>query len=911
MKVKKYSPTLYVYAPNRKTLYGTIPQPIHLKINYRFNTFSEMTFEIKKFYYNSHKGEWVKNPLYDKITKNNLIKIPNDNPVFKYKIGELYDDEEYDISRLANGQPDYDSQPNKVSTAQNTVSALRYTPIISHCTLQNEVELFDVGSYAGYGWKWYGKINSGLDENGDISPQSGGYTEKTSDIADIMNESFFPVEVGDIIAMGCQINSNGFFQKGANHYQYAFCPFFYENSSSNSCVHIGIRSTTENNDTNYYSMPIGRWKVKDGHLGGDTFTINGTSHTTYNKEGYVRFKGKDIADHSGGFWFTPGANRIKIFSGERRCKNIYTKNDVILSHGIPWWVINYVEEKNDTINPSKIVTAYSYEYTLGNRTFSVDADTLPLYIPDNIPKLVCSDEFPIDKWDGTVYHGAQRMKRGLLNQILDNLSGWKIHYISSGVCTRYRQIDEVDNANIYTYLMNTVQKLYQCYIVFDVENMYINVISQSDMISNISESHVLLMDRNAIKSFNVKDIDDNYATALKVHSEEDTYNLGLVNPNGTNIIYNFQNVLDQLDYVADENHLNGSVPYTLKELVTLYMNGIKSTSSYYTNYRSNAKSLIENNMKVISYKIKLSESLTEYRKEVDKNNILVKSKYEVDKVKPSGSQLGWDSPDEAPEVPPDPSQFSVSRKWSYSPNVTSDHWHLESVGSSTTVRDCWASRQNFDLIRKSAENYWDAYDSYVECKNELAEAIYLMKQIAMRFSLNINTLNEQYKNNQTNDGVPTSNYIPIFTPKEALELYKYIYESDWTNENVVFNEEYSSDDIYNTLVDLYSTANTEMEKIYSKPTLDFESDIANITRIPKMGKHCDRLFLGSSVYMFNDGKWVEPILLELEINYDDYDSSPMVFTTDYNRKPKEMRFYELFSTIQQTSVETPTYTFDN
>ena len=70
MKTKKYSPTLYVYAPNRKTLYGAIPQPIHLKINYRFNTFSEMTFEIKKFYYNSRKGEWVKNPLYDKITKN-------------------------------------------------------------------------------------------------------------------------------------------------------------------------------------------------------------------------------------------------------------------------------------------------------------------------------------------------------------------------------------------------------------------------------------------------------------------------------------------------------------------------------------------------------------------------------------------------------------------------------------------------------------------------------------------------------------------------------------------------------------------------------------------------------------------------------------------------------------------------
>ena len=100
-----------------------------------------------------------------------------------------------------------------------------------------------------------------------------------------------------------------------------------------------------------------------------------------------------------------------------------------------------------------------------------------------------------------------------------------------------------------------------------------------------------------------------------------------------------------------------------------------------------------------------------------------------------------------------------------------------------------------------------------------------------------------------------------------------------------------------------------MANIYSKPTYDFESDIANITRIPEMKKQCGNLFLGSNLYIFNE-KWVEPILLEIKYDYESFDTSPMVFTTDYNRKPKEMRFYELFSTIQQVSVTTPTYTFD-
>ena len=907
MKFKETEPTLYVYAPNRTTLYGCAPLPNKLSINYRFNTFSEMSFEIRKYYYNERKEEWVKNPLYDKIEKNNLIKIPNDNPIYSYQARELYDDDEYDINRNQDGTPNYDNQPVRTKNEENSSSALFYNPTINHCWLQPETELFDVGSSSGYGWKWYGEIFAGSDTNGNNYPRSAGYVMNTDDISEIVNETFFPVEVGDIIAMGCQQNSNLEFIKGATKYRFAFCPFFYSEANSSSCVHMGIFTNTEDS-TNYYQQPIGRYRIKDGDLGKYTYTVNGVTKTKYNKTGYVRFKGRDVSDHSGGVYYTPGGSNIKIISGEKRCKSVYLKaNTMVIQHGIPWWVIINVEENKNGINPSKKITAYSYEYTLSNRTFSVDESTMPLYIPDNIPKLVNGGEFPIDRWRETssstpqTWSGVQRMKRGLLNQILDNVSGWKVRFLSDGICTRYRQIEEVDNDNIYTYLMNTVQKKYQCFLIFDTENLNINIVKQSDIIYNTSnKSNVMLSWRNAIKSMTVKNVDDNYATALKVHSEEDTYGLGLVNPNGTDVIYNFNNILDKLDYVADPNHTHNGTPYTLKELVESYQTQITNSNTI-SSYRNAAKNLINNSKQVVEYKVRLSEMLTGYLTEVDKNNVLVKTKSEY--------RADWQYPYDVPEVPPISSDFTDD-VWSFYGGGAGSETHKESDTSTALVRDCWATKQNYELVKKAAENYWEAYDAYIQAETNFAKNTYTMKQIALKFSLNINTLKEQFEANN-NNGVPTNNYVPIFTPTEAIELYKYIYESDWTSEYVSFNEEFSADDIYDTLVDLYNTAFAEMTNIYSKPTYDFESDIANITHIPEISERCGNLFLGSNMLIFDGSKWVEPILLEIQFNYEDYDTSPMVFTTDYNRKPKEMRFYELFSTIQQVSVTTPTFTFDS
>ena len=127
------------------------------------------------------------------------------------------------------------------------------------------------------------------------------------------------------------------------------------------------------------------------------------------------------------------------------------------------------------------------------------------------------------------------MQRGLLNMILDDLPQWSVGHISAKLMSRYREFDDVDNVGVYTFLMNDVANAYQCYFVFDCENMTISAYTQEDILQN---TNVALNWDNAIKHLNITDSSVNRITAMRVHTADDEYGLGLVNPYGgsTNII---------------------------------------------------------------------------------------------------------------------------------------------------------------------------------------------------------------------------------------------------------------------------------------------------------------------------------------------------------------------------------------
>ena len=74
-------------------------------------------------------------------------------------------------------------------------------------------------------------------------------------------------------------------------------------------------------------------------------------------------------------WSYPVEGWFRIYSGQRFCSNIENEN-CDGNHNVPlhWFVITDVDEEYDGNTRFKTVSAYSFEYTISNRTISLSED---------------------------------------------------------------------------------------------------------------------------------------------------------------------------------------------------------------------------------------------------------------------------------------------------------------------------------------------------------------------------------------------------------------------------------------------------------------------------------------------------------------------------------------------------------
>lgn len=863
MRINKEIPLLTVYSPNKQDILCSVAQPKHAKITYNFNSCSTLQFQVDKNIFDSKTGKWIENPCYNDLAENNLLYMANASNVLNYSGYPLLADGSYVL------RADSD-QPVKYRNQSNWLPSVKfYKPsfVDGNATLQDEEQAFDVGGLAGYPYKQQFELETRRDGNNNYITKGAGYVGNVGSVLHMCVEHFFPVKVGDVIFMGSKTKNGAFSNDTGYTTMYSYTLYFYSNDSEDSCTKYGQQANRNANSNSTYN-PATRYLIKDGDFGYDVFTdSNGNTKSVPRKEGFVRFDG--TSDGSS----LPWAGYTYIIDGERRVYTITLGTKANLNHSIPWFVIQDVQEVKDGRGVHKTVTAYSYEYTLSKRNFSVDESRLPLYIPDEIVEQVTDSNWIVDTWESSagskVYtRGSQRMRRGIINQILDYLPEWKIGYVSSSsLITKYKPIQKADNTNIYSYLMNEVQKLYGCYILFNTEDMTINLISQSDIFNK--NAGTVISWRNALKALTISNQNTKYITALKVNCDSDNYGISLVNPNGSNVIYNFDSVMDKLDYVADDTHINPDTnnPYTLAELVTKYKT---QYAANYTDYRNLGKSLITATKEMEKYKQLLADSLAAYQKVVNENNNKV--------------SMGM------PPIPQDNAQFTNGGEYVC-------YW------GNGDLNYRYASSTYYDLIYAANVAYWNFYSTYTDTVNSIAQKTDKLKEMALPLSFNYKTLSAEWENNQ-------ANYRGIFTPTEIKELYKFIYEGDWESPIITFDDSDKANDIYNSLLDMFNTAKTEMDNIYSKPIYEFSAEIADIFRMKETRAACDSICLGNSLYIADGDNWITPILLQVNVDFDNMNGTTMLFSTDYKRKPLEYRFSKLFATIQQTSVSTPKYTFD-
>lgn len=133
---------------------------------------------------------------------------------------------------------------------------------------------------------------------------------------------------------------------------------------------------------------------------------------------------------------------------------------------------------------------------------------------------------------------------GILNALARAYRGWSVGIIDDDILGIERTIDNVDiDQNVYDFLIDTVQKIFECVFDFDILERKINVYSQSNFITRTS---IHLLWNDWIQSSTAKESGDDIYTALRVFGE-DNIDISAVNPIGTGVIYNFSRYIPWME----------------------------------------------------------------------------------------------------------------------------------------------------------------------------------------------------------------------------------------------------------------------------------------------------------------------------------------------------------------------------
>lgn len=846
MEYKREAPAIDVYSMDKRINYGGLTHVTSFTENVRFNAISQIDLKVQKYIYDEHRQEWILNPNYDKLIKNNLLKLDDDTKYFKYPVRKVTDENKsYGIDR----NTVINRSKYSTTIGEACVNTINFK-------LQNETELLDIGTKAGYNFQWCSFFNNGGFEKHSDSPDSNphyGY----SNYRLLACDSFIPISKYDVLALR-SIDGDG-------NLTFYYNVMFYTDANTASFTKSLYDGYSSFSNRGCHRV----WIDPDEYLNG-------------NDKGYCRI---EIYDETASkkdnvySWTYPESGFIKLYSGQRHCNIIYNlSKDGLFEPLMKWFIIDNVEETNEGFNSYKTLTAYSYEYSLTKRTFSMSSNTIPLYTPPNVMKSVDSYNWGIDCVNNSLYTGKQSVPKGVLNYILDYLPNWGIGHISQKLMTRYRKFDDLDNANIYSFLMNDFQKAYQCFVVFDNEEQTISVYTQYDVLSgtifedgfaleqiNSEDSYAKLSWDNIVKQIQISDNDTMQVTALRVHTANNTYGLGLVNPTGNNVLYDFSSVKNLMEYKVSYNR---TLNEALEKLEREY-------EKVLADYRKSGKKLIGLNISLIKQKSMLATVLADYKAIADTINTFIESDYK-DRVFPKNYPI--------PEKPMSYDDLTMNKSSIYYPDGYFQIYHSKTL---------------YQKLRDIVNTYGIVKNEYDRIKYDYDDTISKMKTIAKKVKFKIQNVIDK----------------GILTVRELTELDKYIIEGDWRNDNVTFSETYDADDIYDTLVDVYNQAKQDLTNLLSKQQYEFTVDTANILAIPEMSSIVQNIHLGHCLNIEknynNTNDYINAMLLEVFIDYKDDTKFTMTFSTDYTRRPSELRFSELFSTISQTSVETKEFTFDD
>ncbi|MBQ6144029.1 MAG: hypothetical protein IJI84_06115 [Clostridia bacterium] len=462
------------------------------------------------------------------------------------------------------------------------------------------------------------------------------------------------------------------------------------------------------------------------------------------------------------------------------CQNnfydLISKNRLIKIQGFGYFVIVSVAETNEVTSPYKSITAYSYEYTLNSKGANIKDGTYKFYDPVN-------------------------PKDTLLQKFLEIAPSWEIGTVSSGLWNRYRTF-EIPTNSLYSFLMEDVEKAYECIFDFDTENKLINAYTSEDI---VKDTNISLSFHNLIKNVKIEETTKDIITCLSVHGSGD-FTISEVNPLGTSNIYDFS-------YYLNENWMQKSLIDAIKKWDKKVKDSEKTYSENFSKLRDlNAELLkLQGELATLQNNLKTQEQV----RSAQMPNI---SKSVVNKINGLNKKL------------------------------------------SAKQKEIDSKNKEISKVQKTLQD--------------------------------INT-SLKFANN--------------FTKKQLLELDSFIFEASYTNSNFVVTDKMTTTEIQDMSKQLLERGKKEMKKL-SQPSFTFSMELANFLFAEKFKPFIDELKLGSLIHAeVKEDVWVSPILLEIDIDYDNPENFTMTFGNKFRLETSEWTFNELFNQSKTTNSVSRNY----
>lgn len=141
-----------------------------------------------------------------------------------------------------------------------------------------------------------------------------------------------------------------------------------------------------------------------------------------------------------------------------------------------------------------------------------------------------------------------------------------------------------------------------------------------------------------------------------------------------------------------------------------------------------------------------------------------------------------------------------------------------------------------------------------------------------------------------------------FTTDQYLELVPFIIETSYQNENFTQTDSMTPPKIQEQAQKLYDQSIKVLERI-SQPRYEFSVESLNMIFIEEFQRFTNQLELGSEIYLsLGEDKNLKPVLLKIELNYDDPSNFVMTFGNRLRLDDSEFIFADLFGKSLSTST---------